>query len=286
MKRAFLSNGKPQKIDTLLMLNTFKILAVTLLGLYLALGLLIYLLQERLIFLPEDLSSDFAYSFDADFDEHFITMDDGAIINALHFTQSQSKGLIVYFHGNAGNLARWGEVVYPFVELGYEVFIVDYRGYGKSSGKRTQKRMLSDADAIYNYAGQLESEENIILFGRSLGSAFASHLAGKNNPKKLILETPFYSLKDVAKDVIPIYPTRYLLKYNFKNYVSLKTCQVPISIFHGTDDEVVDYSSGKRLFESVSDKEAQFFTIEGGHHNDLSSFPSYWESMRTVLEYE
>lgn len=268
------------------MLNTIKILFITILGLYLALGLLIYLLQERLIFLPEDLPSNYTYSFDADFDEHFISMEDGAIINALHFTQEESKGLIIYFHGNAGNLARWGDVVYPFVELGYEVFIVDYRGYGKSTGDRNQKRMLQDADAVYKYALQLSAEDNIILFGRSIGSAFASYLAGKSAPKMVILETPFYSLKDVAKDVIPIYPTKFLLRYNFKNYQSLKGCNSPVYIFHGTDDEVVDYSSGKRLFESLSGKNAEFFTIDGGHHNDLEGFSSYWRYMKGVLESE
>ncbi len=268
------------------MLNTIKILFLTLLGLYLALGLLIYLLQERLIFLPEDLPNDYNYSFDANFDEHFVTMEDGAIINALHFTQESSRGLIVYFHGNAGNLARWGEIVYPFVELGYEVFIMDYRGYGKSSGERNQKRLLSDADAVYKYALQLESEENIVLFGRSIGSAFASYLAGKNQPKMVILETPFFSLKDVARDVIPIYPTKFLLRYNFKNHKSLEGCKSPVYIFHGTDDEVVDYTSGKKLYESLDTKRAEMHTIDGGHHNDLSSFPSYWEAMKKVLKNE
>lgn len=265
------------------MLNAFKILLLIVIGLYLIFGLMIYFLQEKLIFLPEALPADYSYTFDVPFEEHFITTDDGAEINALHFTQDQSKGLILYFHGNAGNLARWGEIVYPFVESGFEVFIIDYRGYGKSSGKRSKEKLLSDADLVYSYALQMASEDDIILFGRSLGSAFASYLAGKHQPSKLILETPFYSLKDVANDMMPIYPTNLLLKYDFKNFESLKSCQVPIYIFHGTEDEVVDYSSGKALFESMNDKSVEFFTIQGGHHNDLSRFPSYWESMNLVL---
>ncbi|WP_462253480.1 alpha/beta hydrolase [Ekhidna sp.] len=265
------------------MLNTLKLLLIILLGLYLTFGVIIYALQERLIFLPEDLPMDYKYSFKADFDEHFITMDDGAEINGLHFTQKDSKGLILYFHGNAGNLARWGEIVYPFVELGYEVFIVDYRGYGKSSGKKSQKAMLKDADSIYKYATQIADEDSIVLFGRSIGSSFACYLAGKNNPSKLILETPFHSLKDVARDIIPIYPTNLLLRYDFDNEQSLSTASSPIYIFHGTDDEVVDYSSGKKLLESLENKPSEFYTIEGGHHNDLSNFPAYWESMKQVL---
>ncbi len=268
------------------MLNAFKILLIILLGLYLFFGLIIYFFQERLIFLPESLPSDYNFSFDIPFDEHFITMEDGAEINALHFTQEESKGLIVYFHGNAGSLARWGEVVYPFVELGYEVFIADYRGYGKSSGEKSQDAMLSDAESIYTYARQLQTEDRIILFGRSIGSAFASHVAGKNNPSKVILETPFYTLSDVAREVMPIFPTSLLLRYEFKNYQSLSTTSAPIYIFHGTDDEVVNYQSGRRLFDSLEGQSVEFFTIEGGHHNDLSLFPSYWESMHSILENE
>lgn len=266
--------------------NTLKIILITGLGIYLTVGLIIYLLQERLIFLPEELPSDYVYSFDAKFDEHFITMEDGAEINALHFTQEESKGLIVYFHGNAGNLDRWGEVVYPFVEMGFEVFIIDYRGYGKSSGTKSQKALLSDADMVYKYAKHLAPENEIILFGRSLGSAFASYVAGKNDPSMVILETPFSSLRDAAKDFIPIYPTNYLLRYNFKNYEYLETCEVPIYIFHGTEDEVVDFDSGQQLFKSLVGKSAEFFVIEGGHHNDLSMFQPYWEAMNNVLSDE
>ena len=265
------------------MINTLKTILGILAILYLGLGLLIYLLQERLIFLPEKLPLDYSFEFDAPFEEHFIEMEDGAKINALHFTQNESRGLIVYFHGNAGSLARWGEVVIPFLDMGYEVLITDYRGYGKSTGKRSQKRMLLDAGKVYAFAKDIESEERIILFGRSIGSAFASYLAGKNSPSKLILETPFYSLKDVAKEVIPIYPTRQLLRYNFKNHSYLKEAKIPIYIFHGTDDEVVKFNSGKQLHASLSKNQAIFFTIDGGHHNDLSTFPEYWNQMEIVL---
>lgn len=264
-------------------MNTVKIVVVIAVALYLTVGAFVYFLQENLIFLPVQLPKDFQFEFQTAFEEHFIPMEDGAEINALHFRHQDPKGLIVYFHGNAGSLERWGEVVYPFVERGFEVLIVDYRGYGKSTGKRTGKKMLSDADTIYEFAKQLTAEKNIILFGRSLGSSFASYLGGKNNPSKVILETPFYSLEDVANGMLPIYPTSLLLRYQFKNHEFLKKAQAPVYIFHGTEDEVVPYDSGERLYQSLVTVPSVIITIDGGHHNDLDQFNEYWAQMEMAL---
>ncbi len=210
-------------------------------------------------------------------------MTDGAVLNTLHFKSDSSKGLILYFHGNAGSLRRWGEVVEPFVDLGFDVLIMDYRGYGKSSGKRTYKKMLSDADQLYNFALSKSPEEKLILYGRSLGSSFASHLAGKNKPSKLILETPFLSLGDIANRVAPIYPPSYLLRFNFKNHESLKEANSPIYIFHGTEDNVVPFKSGQDLFETLDPNQATFIVVDGGGHNNLASFDVYQREIRNVL---
>ncbi len=263
-------------------MNSLKILIIVLVSIYLLGGIILYLFQDQLIFLPEPLDEDFEYSFANEFEEINLTMEDGAVINMLHFKVEESKGLIVYFHGNAGNLARWGQIIAQFVERGYEVLISDYRGYGKSTGNRSDKKLLSDAEEIYRFAKTLEHEQQITLFGRSLGSAFASYLAGKNEPKRVILETPFYSLKDVANNTIPIYPTSGLLRYSFKNHEYLQNVNSPVFIFHGTSDEVVPYSSGKRLYESLG-IEAQLITIDSGHHNDLMNFDLYWISMEDIL---
>ncbi|MEQ8907280.1 alpha/beta hydrolase [Ekhidna sp.] len=266
-------------------MSSLKVFVFILLAVYLFGGLALHLLQDQFIFLPERLDPDYQYSFDQNFEEYNLKMEDGAEINALHFTLPESKGLIVYFHGNAGNLARWGEIVNPFVEMGYEVFITDYRGYGKSTGKRSEKAMLKDADEIYTFAKTLEKEDRIILFGRSLGSAFASYITGKNQPQKLILETPFYSLLEVARGLFPIYPTPLLLSYRFPNHEYLNDAQIPIFIFHGTDDEVVPYESGIRLATEFEEN-STFISIQGGHHNDLALFEDYWAEMENVLNDE
>ncbi len=261
-----------------------KIAIVILLVAYVIIGLSIYLLQEKLIFLPEELSQDFEYEFTVPFEEHFIEMEDGAIINALHFQTLEPKGLILYFHGNAGSLRRWGEVVTPLSQQGYDVLIMDYRGYGKSTGKRTYKKMLTDADKLYHFALELTDEEKLILFGRSLGSSFASHLAGKNDPSMLILETPFLSLGDIANRVAPIYPPSYLLRFDFKNHESLKDAQCPIYIFHGTDDNIVPLESGRKLYETLDPDKTRLIIVEGGGHNDLAMFETYQEVIRQILK--
>ena len=264
-------------------MTTIKFILLGLLGLYLLVGIGVYIFQERLIFLPEELPRDFRFEFENPYKEHFITMEDGAELNALHFQTQNSKGLILYFHGNAGSLERWGNVVDPFVDLGFDVLIMDYRGYGKSTGKRSQGLMLSDADELYSFAQTISKEQNIVVFGRSLGSAFASHVGGKNNPAKIILETPFYSLADVAKRVVPIYPQDLLLRFNFKNFKALSTSTSSIYIFQGTNDQVVPMESAQKLYQSLEGKVASIAIIKGGGHNDLATFDEYWGDLKKAL---
>ncbi|MFK7952539.1 MAG: alpha/beta hydrolase [Ekhidna sp.] len=267
-------------------MSILKIILIALAAIYLVIGLGLYLFQERLIFQIEKLPKDFKYTFKLPFEEHFLKMKDGAEINVLHFTQNDSKGLVIYFHGNAGSLERWGEMVTPLYEKGYDVLIMDYRGYGKSKGMLSPRKMLSDSEAIYKFGLSLTEEENIILYGRSLGSAFASHLAGKKKPKMVILETPFYSLRDVVKHVAPMYPSKWLLKYRFNNLRSLKRATCPIHIFHGTDDLVVPYKSAKKLYDSLDSEQTQFTVIESGGHNNLGDYELFTSSINALLRSE
>ena len=196
----------------------------------------------------------------------------------------ESRGLIVYFHGNAGSLERWGHVVEPFVGLGYDVLIADYRGYGKSRGPRSQQHLLNDAQEIYAFALTLDTESRITLYGRSLGSGFASYLAGQFNPKRVILETPFYSLEDEANRRFMIYPVSWLLQYNLKSHAYLRQNNAPLYVFHGTDDKIVSFDSGVRLYESIPSNGGKFIKIEGGFHNDLGEYAEYWETMKEILK--
>lgn len=261
---------------------SWKVIVLALVLLYLLGGILLYFLQEKIIFLPEPTDLDYEYSFEVPFEEKFLLADDGAKIHALHFKPEGARGIIVYYHGNAGNLERWGEVAEQLANLGFEVLIMDYRGYGKSTGKRTMKKMLQDAETVYQEAINDWDEEKVIVYGRSLGSSFASHIGGNFQPSEVILEAPFHSVADLAKRTIPIYPVKQILRFNFDNEKSLTGCDAPIHIFHGDEDSVVPFESGSKLYDRMN-CEKSFYQIDGGGHNDLQSFDEYWATLESIL---
>lgn len=250
---------------------------------YLVGFVLLYLGQERFIFLDDDLPQDYQFSSSIAFDEMTLEGQDGGRLNALHFKADSTKGVILYFHGNRGNLTRWGDIVSPMTQYGYDVFVMDYRGFGKSTGRRNQANLLADADLFYTWCKDRYEEKNIILFGRSLGTGLASYLASKNEPKQLILETPYYSLARAAQRFYPIYPSKLALRYNFESNKYLTSAKCPISIFHGTEDTVVPYEQGVELAESLATGRVNFITIEGGEHRNLSDFELYHYELEKLL---
>jgi len=258
----------------------------SLLVLYLAGMGLITSFQEKLIFLPTPLENDFDYQFETPFQELFIDAKDGAKLNALHFKAQNPKGIILYFHGNAGNLERWGEIAELFPKSGWDVLIMDYRTYGKSTGELNETALYEDAQLLYNEAKSRFSEKQILVYGRSLGCVFATKVAAQNNPQQLVLETPFYNLYDVAKRRFPILPLKSLLRYQFPNNENIKKVECPVTIFHGTKDEVVDYDSGKQLFQEISHDHKSLITIYGGGHNNLIEFDTYRKEISEVLASE
>lgn len=243
-----------------------------------------YMFQEKLIFLPTKLTQDYTYSFNTSFEEVFLDSPDGARLNALHFHAEHPKGLILYFHGNAGDLSRWGEIAQSFVLMGYDVLIMDYRTYGKSTGILSEPALHSDAQLFYDYALKKCSERDVLVYGRSLGASIATKVASNNNPKKLLLETPFYNLSDVAQERFPFLPLKYMLNYKFTSNEYIQQVKAPIRIFHGTADKVVSYESGKKLFEVIPITDKVLYTIENGQHNDLSDYEVYQNGIRHELK--
>lgn len=244
---------------------------------------MLYFIQEKLIFLPTKLHQEYTYQFSESFEEFFLTANDGAQLNGIHFKKERSKGVILYFHGNAGDLSRWGEIATYFVKKDYDVIIMDYRTYGKSTGKLSEENLFSDAELFYHYALERYTEEEITIYGRSLGCAIATQLASNNRADKLVLETPFYNLYDVAKERFSFLPLKILLNYKFESNVYIQNVVCPITIFHGTDDDVVPYDSGASLYE-VANEPKEFITIVGGGHNDLINFKTYIAAIDAVLK--
>ncbi|WP_461598906.1 alpha/beta hydrolase [Winogradskyella sp.] len=259
-----------------------KKVLVVLTALYIMIASALYFLQEKLMFLPTTLEQNYQYQFDQPFEELFFKTEEDAIINALHFKTENPKGVILYFHGNAGDLSRWGIITEYFVERSYDVLVMDYRTYGKSSGKLSEEAFYNDAQYCYDYLLKDYSENEITLYGRSLGTGIASYLASENTPKQLILETPYYSIEDIANHRFPFFPVKQLLKYRFPSYQYLKKTNCPITIIHGTEDNVVPYSSAKKLSE-LEINHLDFITIKNGNHNNLVEFAEYHSAIAEVL---
>ncbi|MBE2274244.1 MAG: alpha/beta fold hydrolase [Flavobacteriales bacterium] len=246
--------------------------------------------QEKVVFLPVILPHDHTYDFENDFEEYLWDTPFDGKINALHFRIKNPKGVIAYFHGNADNLHRWGKIAVEFTKFGYDVLVMDYRGYGKSSGPRNEEYLYSDAQYFYDFAKENYGENKIIVYGRSLGGAFATKIAGENQPKMVILEATFYNLQDIVNRWLPGKVTDKVspkMTYHFLSNQNILKIKVPLYHFHGTKDSVVPLKSGKKLFE-VFEKEhpkiaKKFIEIKGGTHEDLIKYDEFIEEMKKIL---
>ena len=252
-------------------------------GLYIMIGTSLYLLQEKILFRPTILAQNYVFNFNQPFEELFLEPEENTVINAIHFKTENPKGVILYFHGNAGDLSRWGIITEYFVEKHYDVLVMDYRSYGKSKGVLSEEALYTDAQFCYDYLKTRYAEEDITLYGRSLGTGIASFLASKNTPKQLILETPYYSILDVASYRFPLFPVKYLMRYKLPSYEFIKEVRCPVSILHGTEDTVVPFESGKKLYNSTLKENMSFIVIEKGKHNNLIEFDAYHEHINNVL---
>lgn len=251
---------------------------------YGALCLFYFLLQERFIFVRFRTGRGYRFRFTHPFEERFIKAADGSELHGLYFPSEQPKGVLLYFHGNTGSLRRWGKLAPRFTRLGYAVLMPDHRGYGKSRGKLSEEALHADALLWYDHVREQWPEEDIVLYGRSLGSGLATPLAAARSPRLLVLETPFANLYDVARYYLPILPYKVLLRYRMRNDLAIRRVKCPVYIFHGKRDTLVPYSSALKLYSRVpSTLERELFTFPNGHHSDLYRFPRFKRTMARVL---
>lgn len=241
----------------------------------------IYAFQERLIFFPEFDPPGTQYHFGWPVDEVLIPVE-GATLHGLWFRTTDPQGVILYFHGNGGSLRSWGAVAPDFVIRGYDVVMVDYRGYGQSTGSiSSEAQLLADAEVIYAWVRARYPEHQIVLYGSSLGTSLASWLAAHHRPRLLILESPLYSVEAIARRQFPWVPG-FLLKYPLRSHTWIGLVQCPVVIFHGTHDPVIPYSDGERLATAVT-APLSFYRLEGGLHVDSARFSVYHMVLDQVL---
>lgn len=261
------------------------ILTIFTLTVYLGICYLLYQNQEKMLFYPEVLKEDFKFQFPFTFEEVVFTPNPVVSIHALHCkTDKPKKGIVFYCHGNAGSLKDWGMIANDFLPLGYDVFIPDYRSYGKSTGKLSEVALHEDATMIYNFLREQHAENQIILYGRSLGTGVISTLAAKTNPKLVILETPFLNIPAMARAMFPpVLPINQLINYKLDNSANVVQIKAPLHLFHGTEDELVPYAHSEALTKQLNRPEI-LHTIKGGGHNNLSEFPAYHQELATLLQ--
>jgi pimeloyl-ACP methyl ester carboxylesterase len=264
-------------------METIYQILLLLLAIYLLAAVWIYFLQEKQIFRPRKLPPDADLELEEPHGERWFRVEGGVHLNAAHLKRADPHGLIIYHHGNSGDLSEWKKVASLLLPHGFDVLVYDYRGYGKSGGRiRSEEELFHDGERIYQAMREEYGEDRILLYGRSLGSGIASYLAAHYHPASLLLETPFYSMKQLVRQYYPWLPNFLILRYPFRNDLYLKKVDCPIHIFHGDRDRVIDLRSTFKLKELLKPGD-RFYTIPGGHHADLSEFREYHDALKEAL---
>jgi uncharacterized protein len=252
-------------------------------GGYLLIMVIVYLVQDRFIFKPEKLAGDFTFVYDTPFRELFFDVAPGVRINGLHFFREKPSGLILYFHGNSRSIKGWAKYAADFYRYGYDVVLVDYRGFGKSTGKRSERAMLNDMQLVYDRLAAQYGEGHLIVYGRSLGSGFAAKLASENHPRYLILDAPFYSFSKVVERFLPFLPVRWVLRYHLRSDKWIPFVRCPVYIIHGTHDWLIPIRHSEQL-RTLNPDRITVIRIHRGGHNNLPSFPEYHNFIRDILQ--
>jgi fermentation-respiration switch protein FrsA (DUF1100 family) len=220
----------------------------------------IFFPTRRLAFTPGSLGMDFEdVSFDAS---------DGVKLSGWLISAGPDSPVVMWFHGNAGNIGDRIENARLLFDCGLSLFMVEYRGYGKSEGKPSEKGIFADGQGAYDYLISRDiAPENLVIFGRSLGSSVAVYVASRNKCAGVVLETAFTNMADMARFHYPIIPGLGNFKDKFNSIERIGSIKSPILFIHGDADELVPYELGRQLFEATT-SEKEFYTIPGAHHND------------------
>ena len=254
--------------------------------LYASIGIALFYLQDYILFHPTVITRNIPYKFDMPFEEIDLPFNTTDTINMVKFFPRDTvrKGIVIYFHGNKENINRFAKFANNFTSKGYEVWVEDYPGYGKSVGGRSEKILYQQAEQIYTLAATKFAKDSIVIYGKSLGTGIAAYLAAVRGGRELILETPYYSITSLFDRYVPFYPNVRMIKYKIPTYEYLQGLKMPVTIFHGTDDGVISYRNAAKLkpFLKPTDR---FVTIDGGTHNTLNNYPLYHKVLDSLLQF-
>lgn len=251
---------------------------------YLLACVLLYFFQEKLLFHPEKVDKDVKYTYTSNFEEKFIEVEEGVELNGILFRADPVSGerkLVFYIHGNAENLTTAGGVASSFTSNGYDFFVYDFRGFGKSDGCiDSEARLFADAQILYSHLRRQYGDQNITIVGYSIGTGIASWLAANNHPEQLILQAPYFSMEDMMHRNYPIFPS-WILKYPLETNLRLEKTTCPITIFHGTKDNVIPYASSTELKKMIPS--IDLTSIPGLGHTGFMQNTTYQTKLNQLL---
>jgi fermentation-respiration switch protein FrsA (DUF1100 family) len=231
---------------------------------------LVYVFQERLLYSPntgrEILATPAAAGLP--YDDFTIATEDGEKLSVWWIPVANPRGAVLLFHGNAGNISQRIDYALMFRRLGYATLLVDYRGYGRSSGKPTEEGTYRDADAAWRWLTQTRGwkARDIVIFGESLGGGVASWLASRHAPRALVLASTFTSAVDLGAALYPFLPVRLISRLRYDTLSRLPEIRAPVLIAHSPSDDIVPYAHGQRLYAAAREPKA-FLELRGGHND-------------------
>jgi uncharacterized protein len=268
-------------------MKTIKFLFLSFSGIFGVIYLLIisyvYFNQVDMVFQSSKLSADYKFEFEQNFEEINIPSFDGKKLNGLLFKTENAKGLVFYLHGNAGTVENWGNIAPKYTNLGYDIFILDYRGFGKSEGEiDSEEQVYKDISAAYKHLLTKYEESKIIITGYSIGTGPAAYLAAANNPKALILQAPYYNFLEFSSGRVPFIPD-FLKKFKFETNVFITKIKAPIYIFHGKEDQLIGYENSVRLSKLLKPTD-HFYSLENQDHIGINENEVFMKELEVILK--
>jgi fermentation-respiration switch protein FrsA (DUF1100 family) len=246
-----------------------------------ALNVWMYVQQAAMIFFPQRSLSATPASWGLAYEDVFLTSEDGIQLHGWYVPRQGSDRVLLFLHGNAGNISHRGESIVLFHRLGLNVLIIDYRGYGRSQGSPSEQGLYQDANAAWQYLIDARGFDgkDIILFGRSLGGAVAARLASEVQAGGVILESTFSSARDVANYLFPILSRLLVLRYSFDTAGYLKGVASPLLVLHSPDDDIIPFYLGEKVYQAGSEPKV-FVRMQGDHNGGfLQSQPRYEQEL-------
>jgi len=252
---------------------------------YVGLCVLLYLFQRRMVYFPNrrlwQTPSDWGMAYE---DVSFETKD-GVRIHAWFVPAQPSKGVILFCHGNAGNISHRLDTLKIFKDLGYSTLIFDYRGYGRSKGRPTEMGTYRDVEGAWQHLVKQRgvAPDKVVLFSRSIGGPIAAWLAKEHTPGALILESTFNTFVDMGASAYWFVPVRLLCRFKYDTAAYAKEAECPILVVHSPEDDIVPYRLGRRLYEALPEPK-EFLEIRGGHNYGFQTTGSaYVRGLREFL---